>query len=468
MTDTTIPKTAPLPHQLEAIDFIVNHPIAALLDEQGVGKTKEVIDAMIALLAGKKIESVLIVCPKTLMNTWNTEIKKHSYLVPTVIEGPATQKIYHLLSAPNIYIINYEGLISEERLITLLLRTKSFAIVLDESQRIKNPDTRTYQSISRLRKLAPRRYILSGTMVANSPVDLWSQFFFLDGGTVLGTSFKEYKRKYNSARLSKDDLVELREKIRPLSIRRLKNDVLELPEKIFVTREVDMSPRQKEIYKRLKEELLIEIFSEGDNQIIDESKTILKKLLRLVQVASNPGLIVKDYEETPAKFIELSKIVEEVISRGEKVIIWSSFVDNVKELHKKYSQHGALAIHGSIKIADRNRYIKLFQEDPSHKILVANPAAAREGLTLTAANNAVYLDRSFNLVDYLQSQDRIHRISQEKTCHIIKLVAKDTIDIFIEDKLSLKQDVAKVIQGDSVDIDFDKFLTKEEIFSILN
>ena len=183
--------------------------------------------------------------------------------------------------------------------------------------------------------------------------------------------------------------MELRSKIQPISIRRLKDNVLELPEKIFQTILVELSPEQNKIYKKLKKELLIEIINTDEQKIIDESKSILKKLLRLVQIASNPGLVVVGYKEIPSKFKELDKLVKEIIDLGEKVIIWSSFVDNVKTLRRRYEEFGAVHISGEVEISRRNKYVQMFQEDPDCKIMVANPAAAREGLTLTAANTVL-------------------------------------------------------------------------------
>jgi SNF2 family DNA or RNA helicase len=462
-------KTLPLPHQLEAINFLVSKDYAALFDEQGVGKTKEIIDAIITILKAKKADSALIICPKTLLYTWQMEVKKHSYLVPVVIEGASRSKGYKFLTSANIYILNYEGVKSELDIVELLLESQRFILVLDESQRIKNPQSQTFDAIARLSKYPVRKYILSGTPVANKPVDIWAQFYFLDGGKTLGKDYKLFQSRYGDiTKGSLDSYKKLKEKIAPLSIRRLKENVLELPEKIYEQVLVDMSNEQNQIYQKLKKELLIEIINTPEKKIIDEAKSILKKLLRLAQIASNPGLIVMDYKETPAKFIALDKIVKDIISRGEKVIIWSSFVDNVKQLKQRYQKYGALNIYGGVEMARRNKYINQFQEDKDCKILVANPAAAREGLTLTAANNAVYLDRSFNLVDYLQSQDRIHRISQKRQCRIIKLLCKGSIDFFIEDKLARKQDIAKVIQGDSIHIDDSVYLTKEEIVELLS
>lgn len=462
------PKTSPLPHQLEAIEFLVKNSEAAVFDEQGVGKTKEVIDAIITILKQNIVNSVLVICPKSLMYNWEQEINTHSYLVPITIDGIGMGKKNRFLAFANIYILNYEGVKAELEIVNLLLKSQKFAIVLDESQRIKNPESQTFKAIDKIKNLSVRRYILTGTPVANNPEDIWSQFYFLDNGKTLGENFKDFKKEYIKNPLDINKLLELQAKIRKKSIRRLKDDVLELPDKIFQLVPVDLAPEQKKIYLKLKKELLIEILKTDEETIIDQSNYILKKLLRLVQIASNPSLVVLDYKETPSKFKKLDELVKNIIAKNEKVIIWTSFVENVKAIKNRYKEFGSLSISGETEIKLRHKYVTLFQNDDNYKVMVANPAAAREGLTLTAANNAIYVDRTFNLVDYLQSQDRIHRISQKKESNIIKLIASDTIDIFIEDKLSRKQDLARIIQGDTNGIDENKYLTKSEIVELLN
>ncbi len=136
------------------------------------------------------------------------------------------------------------------------------------------------------------------------------------------------------------------------------------------------------------------------------------------------------------------------MARDEKVIIWTSFVGNIRLLRRRYASYGSAAIFGEVPIDDRAKIVSSFQSSAELRILVANPAAAREGLTLTEANHAIYIDRNFNMVDYLQSQDRIHRISQRRPAFIHKLVGKDTIDLYIEDVVYRKQGIAEYIYGD--------------------
>jgi len=142
------PKTAPLSHQIDAIDYIKWHNIVPLFDEQGLGKSKMVIDALCSNIERQEIDGVLIVCKKTLLNTWEKEIQKHSHLFPIVLSGTKRQKERSFLTFGHFYIANYESLVRELDLIKLILRNKNFAIVLDESQRIKIPPLKPQKQYS--------------------------------------------------------------------------------------------------------------------------------------------------------------------------------------------------------------------------------------------------------------------------------------------------------------------------------
>lgn len=468
------PRTPPLRHQIEAIDYIKKHNIIPLFDEQGMGKSKMVIDALCSNIESKEIDGALIVCKKTLLYTWKNEILKHSHLFPVVLSRSKRQRGRLFLTYGHFYIVNYESLIQELELIRLVLKHKIFAIVLDESQKIKNPGAKITKAILSLREMSKKKIIITGTPIANRPEDIWSQFYFLDGGELLGNDFYDFRKKYNlklkgetSLKKYENDLLNLRKKINEVSIRRTK-DILELPDKKYTDVIVDLSPKQQEIYDTAKRELYYEIKDEDGESIIEEIENYLVKLLRLTQIASNPALIIEDYDETPSKFLKLDEIVDEVVGNEEKAIIWTSFRRNVRTLRRRYKDLGALMLFGEIPIEERNNVIIKFMSMPKHKILIANPAAAKEGLTLTSANNAIYLDRSFKMDDYLQSQDRIHRISQTKKCNIIKLIARKTIDEYTDEILEKKELVARYALGDSNNLDMKRqCLSKEDLLNIL-
>jgi len=468
-------KTTPFPHQIDAINFLKGLKNTALFDEQGLGKSKVVIDTLCNDIKNNIIDGALIICKKSLIDTWKNEIEKHSHLRSTILSGEQYQRKRFFATFSHFYIVNYETVIQEKRSLSKLLNIRKFAMVLDESHKIKNPDSLVCKTIFDLKEFPIKKIIITGTPIANKPEDLWSQFYFLDGGKLLGESYEEFKRKYG-IKISKDksiinrsNLTELRDKINMISIRRTKDKTgLELPKKIYLDIFVELTGKQKKMYEQLKDDLYLEVKDMDGETVIDISENLLKKLLRLTQVASNPYLIDKDYDEDPSKFIKLDNLVKEIINKEEKVIVWSSFIENIDMLAYRYNDYNALKLHGEIDTDHRNMAVNWFQKDDDYKILIANPAAAREGLTLTAANNAIYVDRSFNMVDYLQSQDRIHRISQKRKCNIIKLIAKGTIDEYIESIIFKKHEVAKFIQGDTNEIELEsKNLTKEEIMEIL-
>jgi len=464
-------KTEALPHQVEAIDYISKHHEVALFDEQGLGKTKIVIDSLCAAMKNGEVEGVLVVSPMSLLYNWEQEVTKHSFLVPIVLKGTEREKRYKFLTGANFYITNYEAVIAELERIRRFCRSRKVAIVLDESARIKEPTTKTAQSLFKLRPYSTKRIIITGTPVANKPVDLWSQFFFLDGGVLLGGDFKQFKARYSEKNPGYSEVLsELKNAIAEHSIRRCKDDVLELPEKKFVNTYVILTGEQLKLYSQLKEQLRIEVQDMDGNTIIDEAENILKKLLRLTQIASNPVLVDKGYKEVPAKFAVLEDLLKGIIDQNEKAIVWTSFVENITILKNRLKQYNPLTIYGDVPVKDRADAVKAFQESEKNRIMIANPAAAREGLTLTRANNAIYLDRNFNLLDYLQSQDRIHRISQTKECSIFKILAKGTIDEYIDRVIDVKKEIAGYVQGDLSIVSSGSLVflhNKSELLSIL-
>ncbi len=468
-------KTSPLSHQAVAIEKISGIHPSALFDEQGLGKTKMVIAALCDDLKNSYIQASLIVCKKSLLHTWQDEIKKHSYLNSVIISGNTISRKRMFQTSIEFYLINYETFVSEVNIIKYLLKAKKMAIVLDESHKIKNPESKITKAILGIRDNAMKHIIISGTPIANAPEDLWTQFKFLDGGVLLGNDFNLFKEKYGikihggKSEVNEKRLEELRGIINSLSIRRTKKIAApSLPEKEYKIIKCTMSPIQNDIYNKYKTELFVEIKKMDGKVVLDETKNILKKLTRLSQIASNPYLIDKSYNEVPTKFIELDNLVEQILKRNEKMLIWTNYIENISLLKNRYRSLSPLVIHGSVDIERRNKIVHRFQNEDEYKILIANPSAAKEGLTLTSANNAIYLDRSFNIVDYLQSQDRIHRISQKKDCNIYILLAKNSIDEYIDDVIYKKSEVAKYIQGDTKLIDLSKsVLTKEKLIYIL-
>jgi SWI/SNF-related matrix-associated actin-dependent regulator 1 of chromatin subfamily A len=461
--------TQDLPHQVEGTDFLRANEYAALFDEQGLGKSKQVIDAISAEIEAGALAGALIICPNGLKSNWAGEVERFSTL-PFALFGAgakARRTAFRSLKAA-FYIINYEAVEGELASLKALLRFKPIALVLDESHRIKTPDAKVTKAILQLRNDAARRYLLSGTPVANRPDDLWSQMYFLDGGERLGESPEAFKARYGDARgyRNADDL---RERVSDVSLRRLKEGTINLPDKTERRVAVTLTPRQREMYDEMRNELALWVVALSGEQVLKQGDAILARLVRLAQLTSNPRLLDSSYDEVPGKLLVLDAELEAHLATAtRKAIVWTSFVPHIDELKERYAQYRPVAIYGEMTTEERDRAVKAFRQDQNVRLMIANPAAAREGLTLTEANLAIYLDRTFNLVDYLQSQDRIHRISQTEACEIVLLIGDETVDEFIDFSLEQKRRLAQFVQSDTAEIDpADLLLSKPEVLRAL-
>ena len=222
---------------------------------------------------------------------------------------------------------------------------------------------------------------------------------------------------------------------------------ISLPSKEFVRVECDWEAGQFELYRQVREELSATVVRGG--QLIEEDQeSVLKRLLRLVQIASNPRMVDERYNIEPGKFSKLYGLISDITAKGEKVIVWTSFNENCEWLTKKLSSFGAHALNGRMPMERRNAVVKWFLENEADQVLVATPGAAKEGLTLTVANHVIFYDRTYSLDDYLQAQDRIHRVSQTRTCFVYNLIMIDSVDEWVDALIEEKRLAAQLTQGD--------------------
>ncbi|MBB2708441.1 DEAD/DEAH box helicase (plasmid) [Rhizobium sophoriradicis] len=459
-------KRAAFTHQLDAFVAVKDLTYAAVFHEQGLGKTKIGLDLALSWLARDVADSVVIVTKKSLIENWRNEISDHSHLRPRILGQDRNANFYALNSPARLYLTHYETIVSERKRLDLFLKTRKVAVLLDEAHKIKNPDAEISQALHALSSGFVRRVIMTGTPVANRPYDLWSQIKFLDFGESLGNEFTAFKRELDlSNDLSRDDhraqafaneLEAVFEKIRPFSIRETKKTAgLKLPDKTIRNLECELEPRQAEIYAQFRDELAAIVVRQG-RPILDDAEDILKRLLRLVQVASNPAMVDQSYKAVPGKMRALDELVTGAVDAGEKIVVWTNFTKNAEVIRRHLDEFGAVLVHGGIEMSAREDSLRSFKTDPQTRVLVATPGAAKEGLTLTVANHAVFFDRSFSLDDYLQAQDRIHRISQEKPCFVTNLIASDTVDGWVDALLSSKHLAAQLGQGDISRAEYDK------------
>jgi SNF2 family DNA or RNA helicase len=445
-------------YQVAALDAVKDLEYAAIFHEQGLGKTKIGVDLSLMWLGSNVTDSVLIVTKKGLIQNWRDELSIHTFLRPLILGQDKRKNFFAFNSPARLYLTHYEVLKSEAKRFALFLKTRKVGAILDEAQKIKNPDSSIAQALFGFSEGFTRRVIMTGTPVANRPYDLWAQIYFLDRGESLGTDFTEFRRELDltnelheneqKAKAFEDNLASIFAKISRFAIRETKATAsIELPNKRIHNILVDLEHRQAEIYRTFREEFVALVVKEGKPSW-DNAEDILKRLLRLVQVASNPRLVDERYQQIPGKFPVLIQLLDKIVEDSEKAIVWTSFTDNVDWLTRQLRDYGAVKVHGKMAHDHRTSSILAFKTQPQKKVLIATPGAAKEGLTLTVANHAIFFDRSFSLDDYLQAQDRIHRISQLKTSFVTNLIAKGTVDEWVDVLLSAKHLAAKLAQGD--------------------
>ena len=443
-------------YQLNAVEGVKDLEYAALFHEQGLGKTKIGLDLALTWLSTKMLDTVIIITKKGLVKNWEKETKNHINLPYTVLDGNKVKNSFKCNKPYRLYITHYEAISTNREIFRSLLKTRKFGVILDEAHHMKNPEGRVAKALHALSPLFRKRIIMTGTPVANRPYDVWSPIYFLDQGEALGDSFATFKKRYDLPEGSIDhpdaeyeaSLEDIFLSIQPFTIRETKASAeLDLPQKILNNSHVDMENTQANLYQEYKKELYVKIIKNGQIEY-DDVGNILKEMLRLVQVASNPSMVDESYECRPGKMNALTKILSS-INHDEKVIVWTCFIDNANYLTDQLTSMGSLKLHGKMDMGTRNRSIERFLQEPDKRILVATPGAAKEGLTLTVANHAIFFDRNFSLNDWLQAQDRIHRISQSKPCHITHLLAKNSIDEWVDRLLLYKRYLATLVQGDT-------------------
>ena len=445
-------------YQLQAVNAVKDLEYAAVFHEQGLGKTKVAIDLIVYWLSHRLLDTALIVVKKGLLDNWQRELASHSQLIPRLLTNNRRANYYTFNSPARVMLAHYEAVKAEHERMDLFLRTRNVGVILDESTKIKNPDAALTKAFLDLAPLFIRRVIMTGTPVSNRPHDIWAQIKFLDNGAALGADFAEFKR---SVSLSNDlagvesrqtalecHLHRIFHSISSFAVRETKESAeIRLPDKIVHSVMTEWEPRQRDLYRQISESLRAIIFQDGQ-LVADEADVVLKRLLRLVQVASNPNLIDAGYQDEPGKLEVLLDLVSSLVKIGEKCIVWTSFVDNVEWLAWVLRRHNPQLVHGLLSTHEQTNAIRNFVDEPTAKLFIATPGSAKEGLTLTVANHVIFYDRLFSLDDYLQAQDRIHRISQDKVCHVHNLIMRDSIDEWVDALLHSKHVAAQLAQGD--------------------
>ena len=461
-------KTKPFQHQRDALNAGGLHIDYAYFMVIGTGKTKVAIDNAAFMKKNTWIDWVIVIAPNSVYRNWIDEIQKHSSF--NSIHVHKDKNIYgdmtrHPERALKWFLINVEALSHKsgvEKLKSLLTRKNCrHLMILDESTTIKNRSAKRTRNICKLGKLANYRRILTGSPITKSPLDLYTQCEFLSPQLLGFDSFFTFRARYAVMQQIEmggrqmlfpkyyTNLDELTEKLKTFSFRVRKKDCLDLPDKLYTIRKINLTAKQQEVYNRLKKFAYATI---NQDEVSFANK--LTEILRLHQVANG---FVKSDDGTINVFDDCPKIKElmEILEDTEgKFIIWANYVQNIKtiinKLKEKYGADSVVSIFGEVSTEDRQQAVTKFQNDSSCRFFVGNPSTGGYGLTLTSASYVVYFSNSYNLEVREQSEDRAHRIGQDKNVTYIDLIAENTIDEFIVSALDKKLKLSAETLGEEV------------------
>lgn len=420
-----------------------------VFDEQGAGKTVTVIFAFDLLAKRQEADLAVILAPKSMVPEWPRDFERFKgdlYKV-SVLSGSRREKLDALRRPADVLITNYETAVSLENELAALMRARDdrAILVVDESFYVKNLDARRTRAIRRIREWCGRAFVLCGTPAPNTPEDLIQQFNLVDFGVTFdGLRMPEDKEA--KAAIIRDAI-----ESRGLSVRHLKRDVLpDLPEKTFERVLVPLQPKQRRLYEAALKNLIDDLKDVDDATFRKQLASFLARRIALLQLCSDPAMVVEGYNETPAKVLALDVLLADLIeSRKEKVVLWSFFRHSIEAISARYAKYGAVRYDGSVaSVDDRRSAVKRFQEDDVTWLFVGNPAAAGAGLTLHRSRIAIYESLSNQAAHYLQSLDRIHRRGQTRDVEYLILLADSSIEIAEYETLLRKERAAQDLLGD--------------------
>lgn len=457
-------------YQRRALDFLqylASFKFGGILaDEMGLGKTL----MMIAYLLHRKQKEggvpSLVIAPTSVTHTWENEIARFAPELSTLRlqSGADRAQRYAEIDAHDVVITSY----ALARLDAEQLERHSFrTLVLDEAQNAKNPSSQIAKVVRNLR--AEHRLALTGTPVENSLRDLWSIFAFVEPG-LLGSE-TSFRRRFEVPIAEGDERAAeiLRSRLEPFVLRRTKEDVArELPDRTEQVIECDLSPLQRRLYRGIAEAARRDVLAQLDGEHGMEGATVhvLAALTRLRQVCAHPGLIVSEYIDEPeasGKFDAFVETVEEVLSGGHKVLVFSAFASMLKimrsAMQKREIAYGYL--DGATKDRDRQAEVERFMSAGGPPVFLCSLKAGGVGLTLTAADYVVLYDPWWNPAVERQAIDRTHRIGQTRPVTAYRMVTAGSVEEKIRALAERKSALSRsVIKADSA---IAKSLTKDDL-----
>jgi SNF2 family DNA or RNA helicase len=468
-------KNKPFVHQQAYLQRFWEYQVAALFADMGTGKSFMLINNVAMLYDRGKLNGFLIVAPKGVYRNWyDTEIPKHlpDHVVyrmaiwspnPRKAEQKAMDELFTVTEDLKILVMNVEAFSTAKgtAYAKRFLLVHNAMMAIDESTTIKTPGSARSKNTEKVGRGARYRRILTGSPVTKSPMDLYQQCAFLSDDCLDVSSYYVFQARYAvtvERQLNTHSfkqivgyrrLDELKEKLDRFAYRVKKEECLDLPDKLYVKREVDLTPEQLKYYNEMKAFAMAQI----DGGLVS-TVNALTQLMRLHQIVCghvklDDGTVI----ELPNKRMdELLSVVEET---DGKLIIWANYRHDIEAikmaLSKEYGMNAVGMYYGDTEMDERKRVLEEFQNPESEmRFFVGNPSTGGYGLTLTAANTMVYYSNSFDLEKRLQSEDRAHRIGQTKNVTYIDLIAVGTVDEKIVKALRAKIDIATQVLGEEI------------------
>jgi SNF2 family DNA or RNA helicase len=467
-------KTKPYAHQLKALELSWNKEVFAYFMEMGTGKSKVLIDNISMLYDKGKINAALIIAPKGVVKTWHdseipihmvNHIDKKVVLWQALINQKQQSKLDTLFRTGvdlRILIMNVEAFSTKKGLefAKKFLNCHSAMVAVDESTTIKNPGAKRTKAILSLARDSKYRRILTGSPVTKSPLDLYTQCFFLDSFLLDHSSYYSFRTRYALMRTANfggrsvqiivgyRNLGELSEKLKSFSYRVLKDDCLDLPKKTFMKRIIQLSPDQLRIYDQMRKTALATL-----NGKMTTTVNVLTQLMRLQQITcgyfkADDGTIQDISHNRMNELIDLLYEIE------GKVVIWAHWQRDVtliiKAITKEFGEGCCVDYFGLTPQSERQENIRKFQEDEKVRFFIGTTQTGGYGITLTAASNMIYYSNGYDLEKRKQSEARIDRIGQTKPMTYIDILAENTIDEKIVVALRKKINIATEIMGEEL------------------
>ncbi|MCD7785714.1 MAG: DEAD/DEAH box helicase [Oscillospiraceae bacterium] len=456
----------PYEHQRRAFEFAcgilgIENPRTAgggvaLLMQMGCGKSLVGVAIAGALYQIGLVSKVLIVAPLSVLGVWQEEFERFAdfpYEL-TILNGGSAKKRETLRRVGQaekgplrIVVNNYE---STWRLEKELLSFNADLIIADEGHKIKDGTTAQSKAMHHLGDHARFKLLLTGTLISNKEIDVYSQYRFCDS-RVFGKSFIQFRNHFFEMggyggytpifRTYRQD--EFLQKLHSIAFRVTKAECLDLPEITEEVRTVELEPSAMKIYRELEKQS----FAELPEESTVSATNVLTKLLRLSQATG--GFLTDDEGKktriSTAKIDALSDIIDSVMEEDKKLVVMARFVAEMDEieklLQKKHIDYAV--IRGGVK--NRQQEVDKFQNDTNCHVFLGQIAAAGLGLTLTAASTMVFYSLDYSMSNHDQAKARIHRVSQKEDCHYIYLQAKGTVDSKVLKSLRDKADLASLL-----------------------